>query len=297
MLRKAKLRNSFHQTLAPLLFLAPNLLIFSVFIILPAILGLRMAFYRWNILDTPVFLGLRNFAELFLDVQFWRTLGNTLRYVLLVVPLVTVAALVLAMFVSHAWKAIGLFRVCYYLPTTLSLIIVGISWRWVLGDELGLLNYLLRLVTLPPQPWLTTAASANFSLVMITVWAGTGFYMVMLIAGLQSIPQEFYDAAAVDGSSRLQTFLRITLPLLRPTLLVAIVLATINSFKAFELIFVLTKGGPGSATKFLVQNIYQTAFERERMGYASSMAIMLMLIIALLTASQFLINRRSSDVE
>ena len=251
-----------------------------------------MAFYDWSILGDKSFIFLANFRELGGDEMFWRSLGNTLRYVLLVVPLLSASALAVALLVSGQGRFEAVYRGVYYIPTMLSFVIVGIIWRWLLGDEIGIINYLLRLSGGDGVKWLTTPAMANLSLILITVWAQTGFYMVMFVGGLQAIPDSLFEAAEIDGASPLQIFAKIKLPMIRPTMLVVLVLATINAFKAFELIFVLTKGGPGVSTKFLVQTIYQIAFEEDRMGYASSMAIVLMLVIGVLTMVQFRMNRK-----
>ena len=286
-MKKRVLKGSFNQTLAPLLFLAPNMLIFGVFIILPAFLGLRMAFYDWGVLSSPRFTGLKNFFLLAKDEMFWRTLGNTFVYVAFTVPLLMAAALGLALLLKDERRSAGLFRSFYYIPATLSLIMVGIAWRWVMGEEMGLLNYLLRVSGFAPIHWLTEGAWAMASIIFVTLWAGAGFYMVMFIGGLQAIPLDLYEAAHIDGAKKSQVFFLVTLPLLKPTLLVAFVLATINSFKAFELIYVMTEGGPGSATKFLVQQVYQVAFQEDKMGYASAMSVVLLFIIGTLTLLQF----------
>lgn len=294
-MKSKKLKGSFDQTVAPLLFLTPNMVIFGLFIIVPAVSGLRIALYEWSILGDKSFVGFANFVELVGDPMFWKTFWNTVRYVLLVVPLLTVSALGMALLASEDYRGVAWFRGAYYLPTMLSLIIVGITWRWILGDQLGILNYFLRTIGLPPVKWLTSPFNANVSLVFISVWMFTGFYMVMFIGGLQAIPEDLYSAASIDGASRSQIFWRIKLPLIRPTMLVVLVLGTINAFKAFELIYTLTKGGPGSSTKLLVQNIYQVAFETDRLGYASAMAIMLMLAIGVLTTAQFRLNREYTN--
>lgn len=288
---------SFDQTLAPLLFLTPNMLIFGLFIIYPALSGIRMAFYEWSILGDHHFIGLKNFFELFGNKMFWITFKNTLIYVGAVVPLLLVVALSLGLLTSKVLKGIGLFRACFYLPAMLSLIMVGIAWRWILGDEIGILNYLLKSAGIAPVSWLTSSAMAMLSLILVTVWQGAGFYMVIFLGGLQAIPQVFYEAAYIDGASSLQAFRHITLPLLKPTTLVVTVLATINSFKAFELIYVMTQGGPGYSTKFLVQNIYQIAFEEDRMGYAAATSIVLLLIIGLLTCVQFMASGKEYSNE
>ena len=278
---------SFDQLLAPLLFLTPNMLIFGIFIIFPAVMGIRMAFFDWSILEGHSFTGLKNFFELFKDKMFWITFKNTLIYVCSVVPLLVVVSLTLGLLTSKVLKGIGIFRAFFYLPAMLSLIMVGISWRWILGDEIGILNFLLTTFGLESVSWLTSSTMAMLSLILVTAWQGAGFYMMIFIGGLQSIPGMFYEAASIDGASKLQAFRHITLPLLKPTTLVVTVLATINSFKAFELIYVMTEGGPGYSTKFLVQNIYQIAFEEDRMGYAAAMSLVLLLIIGILTFVQF----------
>lgn len=285
-------KSSFHQVKAPLLFLLPNILIFFIFIIIPAVSGLRMSLYEWSILGAHDFSGLLNFINLVKDHSFWNSLGNTIRYVFFVVPLLTASSLAIALLVSGQKKCVGVFRGFYYLPTMLSFIIVGISWRWILGDQIGIVNYLLTSMGGKSVRWLTSPAMATTSLIFITVWAQTGFYMVMFVGGLQAIPETLFEAARIDGANVFQIFRKIKFPMIRPTMLVVVVLATINAFKAFELIFVLTKGGPGTATKFLVQSIYQVAFEEDRMGYASSMAVVLMVIIGFLTFIQFKLNKK-----
>ncbi len=285
-------KSSFHQVKAPMLFLLPNMLIFFIFIIIPAVSGLRMSLYEWSILGEHDYSGLLNFINLVKDHSFWNSLGNTIRYVFFVVPLLTASSLFIALLVSGQEKSVGLFRGFYYLPTMLSFIIVGISWRWILGDQIGIVNYLLTSIGGKSVRWLTSPAMATASLIFITVWAQTGFYMVMFVGGLQAIPETLFEAARIDGANVFQIFRKIKFPMIRPTMLVVVVLATINAFKAFELIFVLTKGGPGTATKFLVQSIYQVAFEEDRMGYASSMAVVLMVIIGFLTFIQFKLNKK-----
>jgi alpha-1,4-digalacturonate transport system permease protein len=288
---------SFNQVVAPLLFLTPNLLIFGIFIIYPALSGIRMAFYEWSVLEGHVFNGLINFFELFRDDMFWITFKNTLIYVCSVVPLLVIVSMGLGLLSSKVMKGMGLFRACFYLPAMLSLIMVGISWRWILGDEIGILNFALKSMGLEPVSWLTSRAMAMISLVFVTVWQGAGFYMMIFLGGLQAIPEMLYEASDIDGASKVQAFFHVTLPMLKPTTLVVTVLATINSFKAFELIYVMTEGGPGYSTKFLVQNIYQIAFEEDRMGYAAAMSLVLLLIIGILTFTQFAVSGKEHSNE
>ena len=281
-------KGNFHQTLAPMLFLLPNMIIFLLFIIIPLFQGLRMAFMDWGIFTTPTFIGLKNFANLFKDEVFLITIKNTVVYSLFTVVLLTVVSLCLALMLSrNSMKGEKVFRAVFYIPSLLSMIAVGIAWRFILGDEMGIINYVIRALGGDGVPWLTDGSLAMMCVILVSVWASSGYYMIMFISGLQAIPNELYEAATIDGSSSWNTFWRITLPLLKSTVLVVLVLATIASFKAYELIVTMTKGGPGYATKFIVQQVYQVAFQEDRMGYASAMSIVLMVIIGIFTLVQF----------
>lgn len=282
---------TFQQTLAPMLFLAPNLAIFLVFIILPAALGIRMSLFEWSILDGSRFIGLANFRNVLKDGMFWTTLRNTFVYVAAVVPLLTAFALALALLLAKEGRGMGFFRAIYYVPTMLSMIIVGIAWRWILGFDLGIVNYAIKLLGGAPAPWLTDGAMANVSLVFVTLWTRVGYFMMMFIGGLQAIPSTYYEAAKIDGADRRAIFRRITLPLLKPITLVVVILATIEAFKAYDLIYVMTQGGPGTSTKFLVQYIYQAAFQEDRLGYSAAMSVILLAVIGVFTALQFIVQK------
>ena len=295
---KRHTKGNFHQTAAPLLFLLPNILIFGLFIIVPAIQGLRMSFTEWGVFTTPRFIGFANFVELAQDAVFWKTFSNTIVYSLFTVSLIMVYALALALLLyKNTIKGEKIFRSLFYIPSLLSMITVGIAWRFILGDEMGIINYLLRRLGGSGIPWLTDSNLAMISIIGVSIWAQAGYYMVILIAGLQAIPIELYEAATIDGASKTKTFTAITLPLLRSTLLVVMVLSTIASFKAYELISVMTKGGPGYATKLIVQQVYQVAFLEDRMGYASAMSIVLMLIISIFTLVQFKFSGKEQGYE
>lgn len=295
---KRHTKGNFHQTAAPLLFLLPNILIFGLFIIVPAIQGLRMSLTEWGVFTTPRFIGFANFVELAQDAVFWKTFSNTIVYSLFTVSLIMVYALALALLLyKNTIKGEKIFRSLFYIPSLLSMITVGIAWRFILGDEMGIINYLLRRFGGSGIPWLTDSNLAMVSIIGVSIWAQAGYYMVILIAGLQAIPIELYEAATIDGASKTKTFTAITLPLLRSTLLVVMVLSTIASFKAYELISVMTKGGPGYATKLIVQQVYQVAFLEDRMGYASAMSIVLMLIISIFTLVQFKFSGKEQGYE
>lgn len=291
-------KGNFHQTLTPLLFLSPNALIFIVFIIIPALQGLRMSVMSWSILETPRYIGLRNFEKLLRDRVFGITVQNTVVYSFFMVVFITVFALLLALLLHrNTLRGERVFRSVFYVPSLLSMITVGIAWRFIMGDEMGIINYILRAAGRQGIGWLSDPGLAMASVIFVSVWAQAGYYMVIMIAGLQAIPAELYEAAKIDGCSGRQTFFQITLPMLRSTLLVVVVLATISSFKAYELINVMTNGGPGYATKFIVQQVYQVAFTEDRMGYASAMSMVLMAIIGVFTLLQFRLTGKEQDYE
>jgi alpha-1,4-digalacturonate transport system permease protein len=295
---KKRRYGNFNQIKAPLLFLLPNMVIFLLFIIIPAFNGLRMSFMRWSVFEKPVFIGLENFARILEDHVFWITFRNTIVYSFLTVILLLVCSLTLAMLFHR--RVIGgenIFRAVFYIPSLLSMITVGIAWRFIFGDEMGILNYLLRQAGKQAVGWLTDGRIAIWSVIFVSVWAYAGYYMVVFISGLQAIPEDLYEAARIDGASPVKIFFTITLPMLKSTTLVVLILATISAFKAYELVVVMTNGGPGYATKFIVQQVYQIAFMEDRLGYASAMSLVLMLIIAVFTAIQFKLSGKEQDYE
>ncbi len=291
-------RGNFHQILAPLLFLLPNLLIFTLFIIIPAARGLSMSLMDWGIFTGSRFTGMRNFERLLTDRVFFITVKNTLVYSAATVALLTLVALGLALLLHrNDLKGEKAYRSAFYLPSLLSMVTVGIAWRFILGDEMGLINYLLRSLGGRGVGWLTDQGLAMMSVILVSLWAQAGYYMVIMISGLQAIPASLYEAARIDGAGRWGLFFHITLPLLKSTLLVVMVLSTIGAFKAYELITVMTGGGPGYATKLIVQQVYQVAFTEDRMGYAAAMSVALMLIIGLFTLVQFRLSGKEQDYE
>lgn len=273
--------------LVPYLFVLPNVLIFLIFVVFPAVYGLLLSFTRWDVISDPIFVGVNNYISIFSSVSFWETTRRTLVYVFTVVPLTFVVSLGLALLLDSNIRLRTLMRAFFYIPAMLSAVVIGVSWRWIFGDNFGIINFLLERFGGTPIGWLTTPDSAMLVVILASVWARAGYYMVIFLAGLQGIPDVYYEAAKIDGASRLQQFWRITLPMLKPTSLVVVVLCSIEAFKVFDLIVTLTTGGPGKATTFLVQDIYRWAFQRGDLGYASAMSVVLLLILGLLTVLQF----------
>jgi alpha-1,4-digalacturonate transport system permease protein len=276
--------------IAPYLFVLPNFLIFSIFIVIPTIIGFVYSFNEYDGLNPMQFVGLGNYKDVFANAEFWTALGKTGLYAVIVVPLIYCLALAVAILLVQEIRFKGLFRALFYWPTMISFIIVGLTWKWIFGDA-GILNYILTLFGMKTIPFLSTPLYANLSVIVATVWSRLGFYMVIFMAGLQAIPTDFYEAAHLDGASKLRTFWNITLPLLKPTSLLVVMLSLIEAFKAYPLMFALTGGGPGRETTFVVQYIYEIGFTKQELGLASAMSVVLFAIIAFFTVLQFRLSK------
>lgn len=282
---------SLEMKVIPYVLIAPNFLIFTLFIVLPAFFGLYYSFTEWSGLGTPDFIGLQNYIKMFNDHKFWQSMGRTCLYVVISLPLIMSIPLLLANLLVKQIRCRGFFRAVFYWPSMISYIVVGISFKFIFGDNTGIINYLLELFGGQSVGWLTQNATAMLVVILATVWSRSGFYMITYISGLQSIPESYYEAAEVDGASSLTRFFRITLPLLKPTTFLVMVLALIDLFKAYGLVISLTGGGPGAATKFAVQYIYEEAFTKQNLGYASALSMMLFAVMAVFTLIQFKVNK------
>ncbi|MCD7033683.1 sugar ABC transporter permease [Metabacillus sp. GX 13764] len=272
---------------APYLFVLPNLLIFLIFIIIPAIMGLVYSFTNYNGVSKFSFIGLENYTRLFASEEFWKVFLNTIQYAVMVVPLVFAVSLFAAVLLIKELKGRGFFRAIFYWPTMISFIIVGLTWKWIFGDSFGIVTYLLEAFHLPAVKWLSDPFFAKASIVMATVWSRLGFFMVIFIAGLQSIPASYYEAAQLDGAGRWQTFWKITFPLLKPTSLLVFLLLVVESAKSYPLVFALTGGGPAKETTLIVQYIYENGFTKSDVGYASAMSVILFVVIAVFSLIQY----------
>ncbi|MCM3132158.1 sugar ABC transporter permease [Paenibacillus polysaccharolyticus] len=277
--------------IAPYLFILPNLLIFSTFIVFPSLLGLYYSFHVYDGLNPMKFNGLDNYLKILTDQEFWSTIGRTGVYAVIVVPLIYATALGIALLLAREIRMRGFFRAIFYWPTMISFIIVGLTWKWIFGDSFGILNHLLTMVGAEPVGFLTSSFWANTAVIVATVWSRAGFFMVIFIAGLQAIPTDYYEAARLDGATGTKVFRYITLPLLKPTSLLVVMLCLIDAFKAFPLMFALTGGGPGKETTFIVQYIYEIGFNRQELGLASAMSVILFILIGGFSALQFRLSK------
>ncbi|HEV8638595.1 MAG TPA: sugar ABC transporter permease [Chloroflexota bacterium] len=275
------------------LFVLPTVIGILVFAAGPILAAFAISLTRWNIVNPPVFVGLDNYQEVVFEQElFWIALRNTLTYMVGVIPLQMSVALLIALALNQGLRYQALFRTLYFLPSVCSTVALALIWRVLFDYKLGVLNWFLDLVGLAPVPWLMRPSVAMPALIIMSAWQGIGYPMVLWLAGLQGIPQSYYDAAKVDGAGRLALFRHVTWPLLTPTTFFMLIIACINSFQVFEGTYVLTGGGPQRATYTLVFFIYEDAFRNFIMGRASAVAYVLFAFILVLTVVQLRLQKR-----
>jgi len=276
----------------PWLFLIPTLLGLFVFRLIPIGASFIISFTRWDIISTPLFMGWGNYAELLKSPSFHQVFKNTFIFSLIYVAGVIVFGLLLAILLNRKMKGISFFRSAFYTPVVTSAVAVGIVWTWMLSPKYGILPILLEKLHITSPYWLGDPGIALVTVAMIQVWKMSGYYMILFLAGLQLIPESLNEAALIDGAGKWKVFSRITLPLLSPTTFFVLIVSVIDSFKNFELIYVMTRGGPQNSTNTLVYDVYLNAFNYYRMGYASSLAYVLLAIIAIFTFLNFYGKKR-----
>ncbi|MBF2027477.1 MAG: sugar ABC transporter permease [Oscillatoriales cyanobacterium C42_A2020_001] len=286
------------QKFTPYLFLLPALVILGLTVFYPAVQAFYLSFtqYEYDLTQPPVWIGFKNFQRLLADPIFWQTFRNTLLYLFCVVPILVILPLALAILVNQKLRGIHWFRVAYYVPVIISMVVAGIAWKWLYADN-GLLNQLLKVVSLPSIPWLTDPAWAIFSVMAVTVWKGLGYYMVIYLAGLQAIPQDLYEAAAIDGSDGIKKHWDITVPLMRPYLFLVAVISAISATKVFEEVYVMTRGGPNHASETIVYYLYNKAFGELEISYACTIGLVMFLLILVLSAIRLSVERFTSSRE
>lgn len=281
------------EALAALLFLSPSLIGFVIFMAGPLLASLGFSLLEWNLLTPPNWLGPDNYLQLLQDPEFWSSLWATLYYTLLSVPLGIVSALLLALALNQQLRGITIYRTVYFIPVVSSMIAVALMWRWMYNPTSGILNYVLNNVFaflhLPwtAPDWLQSRTWAMPAIIIMSVWKGLGYNMVLYLAGLQGISRHFYEAAEIDGANGWHKFRHITLPLLTPTTFFIVVISIIGSFQIFEQAYIMTQGGPARATVTTVYYIYENGFQWYKMGYASAVAWALFALIMLVTLIQW----------
>jgi multiple sugar transport system permease protein len=273
-------------------FLAPSLLIFLLYRILPLAWNVLLSFEAWSPLKPAVFIGFDNYEEMFFeDEVFWQALWNTL-LVIGSAPIGIAIALALALLVNSDIRGRDTYRTLIFLSYPLMTVAVAIIWRWMFDERVGLINYVARGLDLvdKPIPFLNSFTWALPSVIAANIWQMLGFYMIILLTGMQNIPGNLYEAAQIDGANAFRRFLRITLPLLKPSIFLCFVIGMLNSVTSFDLVYVMTAGGPGRATEILVTYIYKLGFTQTRFDYAAAVTV---IFFVLLISVTWIANRLS----
>jgi len=275
------------------LFLVPSLVLFVAFTALPVVSAFFISFTHWDLFNPPHLAWLDNYLTLWNDPIFRQVLGNTAYYVLAAVPLQMLLGLLCALGLNRGVPGQTFFRVVYFLPVVTSTVAAGLVWAWLFNSNFGLINMGLSLFGVTELPkWLVSSRWAMPAVIVVSVWQGLGYAMVLFLAGLQNIRPELYEAAAIDGATGARRLWHITLPLLSPMTFFVFIISIIGSFQIFELVFVMTKAGPANATNTLVFYIYQNGFMFYQMGYASAAAMVLFLIVLVATLIQYRLQDR-----
>jgi multiple sugar transport system permease protein len=289
--RRSRLHRREH--LASAAFVAIPVLGFLIFIAYPLCYAVYASFTKWNGLSDPVFNGLDNYVEMLNDRYFWQAMGNTV-FMMIGIPIGLIISLLLALALNRKMRGTTFFRTVYYVPVISSLAAVAILWQWAYNGDFGLINQVLAIFGIEGPNWLQDAAWAKPAIIIMSVWKGLGYSMLLYLAALQSVPRHLYEAAAIDGAGAFKQFRHITIPMLKPVTFFLVVTSIIGGAQIFIEINIMTPtGGPEFSTASIVWYIWQKAFNYLQMGYATSMSVVLGILVFIVTAIQFQMNRRS----
>lgn len=277
------------------LFLLPNLIGFLFFVGLPIVSSFILSFTEWDLLSKPQFIGFDNYSKLAIDAEFRDALKHTFFFIAGYLPTVMIIALGVALILNMKLKFKLFYRAAYFVPVVTSWVAVALIWKWLFNPSFGLINYSLSLIGVSGPAWLHDPVWAMPAIILTSVWKDIGFVMIMFLAGLQGIPEVYYEAAEIDGASSSQKFWSITLPLLAPTTFFVLVISMINSFQVFDQVMIMTEGGPAGSTTVMVQQIYNHAFRYYQMGYASAASWILFFFIFGVTVIQMKLQKRWVD--
>lgn len=283
--------------MAPWLFIAPNAFGVALFVVFPLAFSLYMSFFEWDAFTDPSFVGLDNFRTLlFDDPLFWVAVRTTAVFTFLAVVPTVVISVVVAAALNQQLPGIGVYRTLMFIPAVASTVAVSVMWRWILSGD-GVLNWGIGLVGLGPVGWLTDEDWALFSVALVSVWKAVGFNAIILLGAIKAVPEQLYEAAAIDGARPLRRFTSITLPMIRPALWFVVVIGIITSFQVFDQVYTLTNGlgGPGDATYVYGFALFRNAFNLFEFGYASAQALVLLVFLLALTYVQLRLSRRSTE--
>ncbi len=275
----------------PYLFILPAAILLVVFFFIPFFQTILMSFQDYNSIYNPVFNGFDNYIKLFQSPIFYKVLINTFLYLIVAVPILAVIPLFLAILLNQKLKGITLYKILIYLPVIVSIVVAAIAFKWLYADQ-GILNYLANSLGFNSVGWLTDPNWALYSVVIVTIWKGIGYYMMIYLAALMSVPKELYEACDIDGAGFFTKHLTVTIPHIMPTIALVVTISSISAMKVFAEIYVMTKGGPLNSSKTIVYYIYERAFENLDLGYASAMAVVLLIIVMIFSLINILCFER-----
>ncbi len=264
---------------APYLFLLPAGIVLLIFFFIPFFQTISLSFLNYsNNIYNPSFAGLENYVQILHNPIFYKVMWNTLLYLVVAVPILAIIPLFLAILINQKIKGITLYKILIYLPVIVSIVVAAIAFKWLYAQQ-GILNYILNVMHINSIGWLTDPKYAIYSVIIVTIWKGIGYYMMIYLAALMSVPKELYEACDIDGANFLTKHLTVTVPHIMPTIALVTTISSISAMKIFAEIYVMTKGGPLNSTKTIVYYIYEKAFENLDLGYASAMAVILLIIV------------------
>lgn len=270
---------NYYKKYTPYLFLLPAVTVLIVFFFIPFFQTFGLSFFDYSSsIYNPTFNGVDNYIKLFKEPIFYKVMFNTFMYLIIAVPFLVTFPLFLAILINQKIRGITLYKILLYLPVIVSIVVAAIAFKWLYAGQ-GILNYILTLFHLEPIGWLVDTKWALFSVAIVTIWKGIGYYMMIYLASLMSVPQDLYEACDIDGANFLTKHLTVTIPHIMPTIALVSTISTISAMKVFAEIYVMTKGGPLNSTKTIVYYIYERAFENLDLGYASALAVVLLIVV------------------
>lgn len=272
---------NYYKKITPYLFILPAFVVLVVFFFMPFFQTIGLSFFDYSSsIYNPSFTGINNYIKLFNEPIFYKVIFNTFMYLIIAVPFLVIFPLFIAILINQKIKGITLYKILIYLPVIVSIVVAAIAFKWLYSTQ-GVLNYILSIFNINSIGWLTDTKWALFSVAIVTIWKGVGYYMMIYLASLMSVPQDLYEACDIDGANFLKKHLTVTIPHIMPTIALVTTISTISAMKVFAEIYVMTKGGPLNSSKTIVYYIYERAFENLDLGYASALAVILLIIVML----------------
>lgn len=285
--KKSMKKQAYSEALSGYLFLLPNFLAVCIFMLIPIVFSFWLSLTEWDLINPPKFVGLENYSEMLTDGRFHTTMKNTILFSLITIPSSIAISLFFALLLNQAISGVKTYQAIIFMPVVVSMVAVSVIWRWIFNTEVGILNYFLDFFGISPVGWISTEKWALISVSLVAIWKSIGFNMVIFLAGLKGIPRQLYEAADIDGAGTIAKVFRIEIPLLGPTLFFVTIMTVLSSFQAFDVVYMITDGGPGDSTNVIYYWIYQHAFKFFNMGYAAALSWVVFAVLFVVTLMQF----------